>query len=121
MVIRPIDAYGDMMPVQTLSQMKSGAPAIAQAIKHRTNMMYGEWWEDETLGFRIPQFLAQGARRQDTGMLSQYISKYVSDTPGVTGVSAATVTYENHEMNYKCMAYTREGKAVVEVDLNGVL
>lgn len=122
MTIRPIDENGDMMPVTSLDDLISETPAVAQVIRHRTNMHFGEWWEDETLGFKVPRFLLDGVRSGNVGMLSQYISKFISETPGVATVAAADVTYENHKMTYRTAVRTIYGDATaLEVDLDGLL
>lgn len=121
MKIRPIDENGDMMPVTSLDDLISDTPAVAQVIRHRTNMLYGEWWEDETLGFKVPRFLLDGVRSGNVGMLSQYITKFITDTPGVAAVSAAQVGFDNHKMTFESAVITGSGgTAVVEVDLNGL-
>lgn len=121
MTIRPVDANGDMLPVQTIDQLASGSKAIAQAIRHRLNLHYGEWWEDETLGFRVPQFLIDTARTQDASMLARYISKYITDTPEVTGVVATDVGMKNRQLIFVCAALTEEGSELVEVNLDVLL
>ena len=55
MIVRPVDENGDMMPVIKSSQMLSGAEAFAQIVEQRLHFYYGEWWENPTLGIRIPE------------------------------------------------------------------
>ena len=130
MITRPLDANGDIMPVTDLSQMASGPEAVGIAIKHRCSMIEGEWWEDEELGFGIPDFL--GTVRGDTGadMLARYVSGYIAATPGVTGVNGASVSYSSidprtgkyvHQVTYSADVETGETNQAVEVDLDGLL
>ena len=84
MRVRPEDSNGDMMPVSQNSDMIEGSKAVAQIVKDRILLYRGEWWEDETLGFQLPQFLADTVRKNDVGLLGKYITSYVASTFGVT-------------------------------------
>ena len=122
MIVRPLDENGDMMPIHSADQMIKDTEAIAQVIRLRLNMLYGEWWEDETLGFRIPEILAGNARRGDVDLLSKYVAAYVSESEGVRAVTNVTATITGHELSFYCQALTTDGDtATVEVDLNGLL
>ena len=86
MIVRPVDSDGDMMPVAYAEQMESGGKAVAQVVRQRLLLYFGEWWEDEQAGFRIPQFLYEGVRSNNIQMLLKYISSYVASTDGVDSV-----------------------------------
>ena len=120
MITRPLDASGDIMPVASLSQMASGAEAVGIAIRHRVSLVEGEWWEDEDLGFGIPEFL--GNARGDSGveMLGMYVSSYIADTPEVTAVNGS-VTFENHAVNYTASVAAGGARLETEVDLSALL
>ena len=121
MIVRPLDANGDILPVYNLDQMFSGSDAISQVINLRLHFMHGEWWEDEEMGFRIPEFLINNVRRGDVELLSKYISAYISETEGVRTVTNIVTKFNNHIMTFFCSVLTTEGQnASVEVNLNGI-
>ena len=121
MKVRPIDENGDMMPVQSADQLLEGAPAVGQLVRERMAFLYGEWWEDETLGFRVPEFMIEGVRHGQIGMLEQYISQYVAGTAGVAVVRDVEATFADHKLTYSCTADAGDGSEEVEVDLSGLL
>ena len=121
MIVRPVDKDGDMMPISYSEQMVSGNKAVAQIVKQRLLLYFGEWWEDDSLGFRIPQFLADGARAENIQMLAKYIASYVSDTEGVIGVNGASISLRGRSMRFSCFVHTGQDVESVEVNLDGVL
>ena len=121
MIVRPTDQNGDMIPIAYASQMLTKAEAVAQVVKQRLLFYFGEWWEDESAGFRLPQFLTDGIRRENWEMLAKYVSSYVAGTEGVAGVSGTFVTLDGRKMVYSCVIHVGEETETVEVELNGVL
>ena len=121
MVVRPTDENGDMMPIAYSSQMISGAKAVAQVAKQRLMLYFGEWWEDGSAGFRLPQFLSDGVRSENAGMLVQYISSYLSATEGVTSVDGSAVSLDGRRMTFSCVLHIGEETEELEVELDGVL
>ena len=122
MIVRPLDENGDIFPIYSIEQMIGGKEAVSQIINLRLHLLYGEWWEDRELGFRIPDLLIANARRGDVDILSKYIASYVSSTQGVAAVTGIVNTYINRKMTFLCTALTNEGKSTtLEVNLNGIL
>jgi len=121
MIVRPVNENGDMMPISYLSEMLTGAKAVAQVVKQRLLFYFGEWWEDEELGFRIPQFLADGVRVENMQMLEKYISSYIAGTEGVGSVEDAQIEVEGRELVYSCVISVGEEVEEVEVTLDGIL
>ena len=122
MIVRPLDENGDMMPIHSTSQMIGGDKAVAQVIRLRMDLEYGEWWEDESIGFRVPGFLVDGVRKGDIDMLAKYIASYVSNTQEVRAVTNVAASFNGHEMIFSCAAVMENGSsATVEVDLSGIL
>ena len=119
--VRPVDDNGDMMPIQTASQMLTGADAVAQIAKDRLCFYRGEWWEDPDMGIRIPDFLINSVRESDLSMFAKYITSYLGDTAGTRGVSGATVKLVGKQMQYSATLLTDEGDAELEVDLSALL
>ena len=121
MKVRPVDGSGDMLPIYESSQMLEGAEAIAQIVKERLLFMRGEWWEDETLGIGIPDFLSRTVKSEQINLLDKYITSYIGETEGVEAVTNATVEFVDRVLILKCVVQTSEGSALVEVNLNGLL
>lgn len=121
MIVRPVDENGDMMPIAYSEQMTTDSKAVAQVVRQRLLLYFGEWWEDETAGFRVPAFLADGARASNTQMLLKYISGYIANTEGVDSVSSSSVELDGRKMTYKCIVHTGTESEFVEVTLDGVL
>ena len=91
MRFRPLTSTGDMRPVGYASEMWTDTDAVAAAVRSRMDLAVGEWWEDETVGFELPDFLMRGIRgNADCQMMVNYILAYIQKTPGVVGISSAT-------------------------------
>lgn len=122
MIVRPLDVHGDMMPIYDIGQMIEGTKAVAQVVDLRLNFLYGDWWEDRTLGFRVPEFLVANARSGDADLLSKYIASYISGTEGVRAVTDVEAEYSKHKITFYCLVLTDEGeKTTVEVNVDGLL
>ena len=121
MIARPL-VNGDWTPIHSLDQMIRGKEAVGQIVDLRLRFYYGDWWEDRTLGFRIPEFLTKNVRSGEVSLLANYIASYVSDTEGVRGVTDVQVEKTGHNLYVGLAAKTNEGKNItVEVDLSGIL
>lgn len=121
MIVRPIDANGDMMPVWNDSQMLSGADAVAQVVKERLCFYQGEWWEDDELGIGLPDFIADNVRKSDIDLLAKYITSYIAETRGVAEISGITAKYNKGVLSLRCLIIADDGQSEVEVDLSGLL
>ena len=121
MLTRPVGTNGDMIPIAYSNQMIEGGEAVAQIVKQRLLLYFGEWWENENIGFRIPQFLIEGVRQENLQMLSKYISSYVSDTEGVDSVVDSAVSLDGRKMTYSCVVRTGMEMERVDVTLDGIL
>ena len=121
MLVRPVDANGDMMPIEYSEQLITGGKAVAQVVTQRLLLYFGEWWEDEEAGFRIPQFLADGVRSENLQMLQKYISSYVAGTEGVDSVTSSSIILIGRTMTYRCVIHAKGEGETVEVNLDGIL
>ena len=84
MLLRPVDASGDILPVLSSSDMLSGPEAVALLVQDRLSLLRGEWWENPENGFFILETMQAGRITEaDASMLSSQISAYVRETPGV--------------------------------------
>ena len=111
MKFRALDENGDMTPAQFTSQLLTDADAVAAAIDSRMRFYYGEWWEDETLGFRVPAFLMYGLRDRNRGQtLIGYINAYILNTPGATTIASSDYSIANREFACNITVNTEYGE-----------
>lgn len=105
---RGLDHNGDMQPAVSILQ---GTEAVGAAVESRLKLYRGEWWEDTKVGFSIPDFLHRGARlsRDGAALMTNYISSYVADTPGVKEVLDASGGVDAHQLKYSCRVRTEYG------------
>lgn len=116
MQYRPKDSSGDMQPVISSSEMLTGVDAVMAAVDSRLRLLHGEWWEDESLGFKVPEFLFDGVRMPaGEQMLSGYITAYIAQTPEVMSVTDVQTKTEQRKLYYHCLALTPYGPAEGEV------
>lgn len=122
MVYRTTDENGDMMPITAQSQMLTGVDAVMAAVVSRLRLLYGEWWEDESLGFRVPEFLFNGVRQKNgRDMLASYITSYIMETEDVTSVRGVTAEMIDRKLQYACTVITAYGSAEGSVDQDVLL
>ena len=114
MKTRPVDEYHDWKPVYAASQMLVNQDAAHETIYSRLHFNLGDWWEDETLGFEVPQFLMDGARnsRQMVPMLVHYIEAYILETEGISSLAWSRYSYEKHVLTMSVGVVTEWGDVV---------
>ena len=121
MRVRPIDENGDMIPVYSASQMFEGAKAVAQIAKDRLLFFKGEWWEDDSLGVSIPEYMISSMRGDSIGLFGKYITSYIAGTEGVTEITDVNVIKTDSMLEYGCILKTGDGQEQLEVNLDGLL
>ena len=57
MTIRPVDQFGDVLPVLRSANLFRGAAAEAQLARDRLNLLVREWWDDLGCGNEILELL----------------------------------------------------------------
>ena len=114
MLLRPVDASGDILPVISSSVLLSGPEAVALLVQDRLSLLRGVWWENPENGFFILDTL-QGSRvtEADASALSSQITAYVRETPGVRDVEDVRFSVEGRQFSYACEIRTEEGNAEV--------
>ena len=128
-VVRPLktngvfDPHGDWCPITNKNQMLNDNRAVAQIVVMRVCLNRGEWWEDETIGFQIPEFLAASAKQTDINMLCKYIASYISNSYGVRGLVEVNAEYDTDRkvLVFKAKILSGETGEPVEVRFNGIL
>ena len=114
MLLRPVDASGDILPVLSSSDLLSGPEAVAQLVKYRLSLLRGEWWENPEWGFFILEAM-EASRLSDaeTAALSAQITAYIRETPGVREVEEVRCSAAGRQFTYSCTVRTAEGTAEV--------
>lgn len=113
---RPVADNGDMRPVARDAEILTGVEAVMGAVNSRLRLLRGEWWEDDTLGFRVPEFLFDGARLPSgPDMLASYITEYIGETENVTAVLDVVVEMIMRKLRYSCTVQTPFGAQEEEV------
>ena len=114
MLLRPVDASGDILPVLSSSDMLSGPEAVALLVQDRLSLLRGEWWENPENGFFILETMQAGRITEaDASMLSSQISAYVRETPGVRDMENVRFAVEGRRFSWACEVRTEEGSAAV--------
>lgn len=110
MILRPVDASGDMCPVASSRDLLSGSEAVALLVKYRLSLLQGEWWENPAIGFPVLEDL-RSSRLTEEGakMLSSVITAYIRNTPGVQSVEDVRRGIFGRELSYACTVLTKEG------------
>ena len=120
MLLRPVDAFGDILPVLSSSALISGPEAVALLVQDRLSLLRGEWWENPENGFFILEAMQAGRITEaDASMLSSQISAYVRETPGVRDVANVRFAVEGRRFSWSCELLTEDGNTPVnfETDL----
>ena len=85
-------------------------------------LLQGEWWEDESLGFRIPQILYDGTRMPyGVSALANYITSYIAETEGVAAVTEVLAYIDERVMHYSCAILTEDGTIEGRIDQDVLL
>ena len=114
MIYRPTDLSGDILPVLTISDMLSGAEAVARLVNDRLNLLTGDWWENPGWGCSVVQQMEERRITEADGeALSSYLTAYVRETPGVMDVLDVHASVEDFRFSWTCTVLTDSGTASV--------
>ena len=120
MILRPVDASGDILPVISSSDMVSGPDAVALLVQDRLNLLVGEWWEYPESGFSILGVMQESRITEaEASSLSSMITAYIRETPGVRDVGNVRFLVSGRQFSYSCEVLTEEGTAAVVYETSG--
>ncbi len=119
MILRPVDASGDILPVLTSAALLRGASAVARLVKDRLQLLAGEWWENPSWGNAILDMLQESRFTEaDLQVLASYISSYIRETPGVQDVDDVTFCVgDDRQFSFSCSVVTDNGYAQIDFSL----
>lgn len=88
----------------------TGAEAVAQAIKSRLLLLYGEWWEDQEDGLPLWQkILGSSGRPENQQAVDLIIRDRISETEGVLAITAWTSSFEDRNYVFQALVETKFG------------
>ena len=113
MILRPVDASGDILPVLSSSALLRGAPAVARLVQDRLELLTGDWWENTAWGNSIIDLMKDSRFTEaDAQALATYLTSYVRQTNGVKEVQDVTFSVDNgRQFSYQCTVVTEDGYA----------
>ena len=115
MLIRPVDASGDLLPVLSSSALLCGPEAVALLVRDRLSLLQGEWWENPGYGFGILNLMqASRVTDADASALASRITEYIRQTDGVLEVEDVRFAVTGRQFSFSCTVRTEEGTAGVD-------
>ena len=118
MLLRPVDASGDILPVLSMSVLVSDPESVVLLVRDRLNLLSGEWWENPAWGCEIFDMLrSDRVTVQDAPALVSYLSSYIQSTPGVRAVEDVSFTVSGRQFSFSCRVLTEEGSGEVSYSL----
>ena len=111
MILRPVEASGDILPVLSSAALLRDAPAVARLVKDRLEMLSGEWWENPAWGNAAVEMLQESRFTEgDLQTLASYITSYIRETPGVQDVDEVTFSVsDGRQFSCSCIVVTDSG------------
>lgn len=117
MKYRKLTPDGDYMFGHGMNDFYVDGQAVGQAVKTRLKLLYGEWWEDLTLG--VPMFQGIIGRRGTPANVKTaelIISDAIKGTEGVVSIHALNVDYNSvtRRMSYRATIQTEYSTVDIE-------
>ena len=110
MLLRPVDASGDILPVLSSSDLVSDPESVVLLVRDRLNLLSGEWWENPSWGCEIFDMIRSGrVTENDVSTLASYLSSYIATTPGVRSVEDVHTAVSGRQFTYSCRVLTEQG------------
>ncbi len=110
MLLRPVDASGDILPVLSTSVLVSDPESVVLLVRDRLNLFSGEWWENPSWGCEIFDMIRSGrVMDSDVSSLASYLSSYIAATPGVQSVEDVHTAVSGRRFTFSCRVLTEHG------------
>ena len=115
MLLRPVDAAGDILPVASSSDLLSGPEAFARLAAYRLSLLKGDWWENPEDGFFVLEFMREERFSEaNAGMFASRVTVFIRGVEGVFEVDDVQFTVNGRTFCYSCQLLTEEGPAALE-------
>ncbi len=119
MLLRPVDASGDILPVLSTSVLVSDPESVVLLVRDRLNLLSGEWWENPAWGCEIFDMIRdRRVTESDVSALSSYLSSYIAATPGVRSVEDVHTAVSGRQFTYSCRVLTEQGSGEASYSLS---
>ena len=91
LLLRPVDASGDILPVSSSSDLLSGPEAVARLAAYKLSLLKGDWWEDPEDGFFVMEFMREERFSEaNAGMFASRVTEFIRGVEGVFGGPGGT-------------------------------
>ena len=115
MILRPVDAAGDILPVSSSSDLLSGPEAVAQLAAYKLSLLKGDWWEYPEDGFSVLEFMREERFSEaNAGMFASRVTEFIRGVEGVFEVDDVQFQVDGRTFRYSCQLLTEEGPAALE-------
>ena len=115
MILRPVDASGDILPVSSSSELLSGPEAVARLAAYRLSLLKGDWWENPEDGFFVLEFMKEERfSKANAGMFASRVTEFIREVEGVFEVEDVKFETNGRVFRYSCQLLTEEGPAALE-------
>ena len=119
MVLRPVDASGDILPVLSTSVLVSDPESVVLLVRDRLNLLSGEWWENPAWGCEVFEMMRSGrVTVQDISALSSYLCSYIGATRGVRSVEDVHTAVSGRQLTFSCRVLTEDGSGEVSYSMS---
>ena len=115
MLLRPVDASGDILPVSSSADLLSGPEAVARLAAYKLSLLKGDWWENPEDGFFALEFMREERFSEaNAGMFASRVTEFIRSVEGVFEVDDVRFQVDGRELRYSCQLLTEEGTAALE-------
>lgn len=112
MQYRALGEQGDYTLGQ--NRMKQDKEAVAQAIKTRLGLLYGQWWENTEDGLPLFQKIL-GAYGDKKDVIDILISNRIAETKEVKEIKSYTSDIQNRVYTANCIVETVYGDISIQI------
>ena len=115
MILRPVDAAGDILPVLSSRDLLSGPEAVARLVAFKLSLLKGDWWENPEDGFFVMEFFREERFSEaNTQMFASRVTEFIRSVDGVFEVDDVSFEVSGRIFHYSCRLLTEEGPAAME-------
>jgi hypothetical protein len=114
-LLRPVDAAGDILPLSSSSDLLSGPEAVARLVAYELSLLKGDWWEYPEDGFFVLEFMREERFSEaNAGMFASRVTEFIRGVEGVFEVDDVQFQVDGRTFRYSCQLLTKEGPAALE-------
>ena len=115
MILRLVDATGDILPVLSSRDLLFGPEAVARLIADKLSLLQGDWWENPEEGFFVLEFMKEDRFSEaNAPMFASRVTEFIRGCEGVFEVDDVSFEAEGRTFRYACRLLTEEGPATLE-------